>query len=133
MTHSIANPAGLHDPVPWGYSHTTRVAAGAELVFIAGQYASSPDGSVAAPAFDAQVARALDNLELALAAHDLTVADVVQMRTYVVDLDLARLGTVTEAVTARWGLRPPANTLIGVAALATPGMSFEVEAVAARP
>jgi enamine deaminase RidA (YjgF/YER057c/UK114 family) len=133
MTHTILNPADLHDPVPFGYSHTAHVPAGRDLVFVAGQYASSADGAVVSPAFADQVNRALDNLALALAAHELTVADVVQMRTYVVGLDLPKLGVIAQAVAARWGARPPANTLLGVAALATPDMCFEVDAVAARP
>ncbi|MFN8124410.1 MAG: RidA family protein [Thermoleophilia bacterium] len=133
MSHSVVNPAGLHDPAPWGYAHTARVPAGCELVYVAGQYASSEDGSVVSPVFAEQVARTLDNLALALAAHDLSLADVVRLRTYVVDLDLERLRALTQAVMDRWGRRPPVNTVIGVAALATPDMSFEVEAVAARP
>lgn len=133
MPHALINPAGLHDPVPWGYSHTARVPAGCDLVFVAGQYASSADGAVMSPDFADQVPRALDNLALALDAHDLTIADVVQLRMYVVGPDAAKLRLIAEAVTARWGRRPPANTLLGVAALATPDMSFEVEAVAARP
>lgn len=38
MSHDIINPAALHDPVGFGYSHIARTAGG--LVFIAGQYAS---------------------------------------------------------------------------------------------
>ena len=132
MAHVFVNPAELHDPVPWGYSHTARVPAGSDLVFVAGQYASSADGSVVSPEFADQVRGALERLGRALAAHDLTVADVVQVRTYVVDLDFAKLGAITEAVAATWGQHPPTNTLLGVAALATPDIAFEIEAVAAR-
>lgn len=132
MPHVTINPAELHDPVPWGYSHTARVPSGCDLVFVSGQYASSPDGRVVSPGFAAQVHGALDNLGVALAAHDLTLADVVHTRMYVVDLAGPKLGVIAEAVAARWGGRPPTSTLIGVAALATPDMVFEVEAVAAR-
>ncbi|MCU0674336.1 MAG: RidA family protein [Myxococcota bacterium] len=133
MTHPVLDPADLHDPTPFGYRHTTRVPAGKELVFVAGQYASSPDGRVVSAEFAAQVRQALDNLGRALAAHELTFADVVQLRTYVVGLDFAKLGVIGDAVTGRWGSRPPTNTLLGVAALAMPDMLFEIEAVAARP
>jgi enamine deaminase RidA (YjgF/YER057c/UK114 family) len=108
------------------------VTAGRDLVFVAGQYASSTDGRVVSPTFVDQVHRALDNLGVALAAHELTLADVVQIRTYVVGLDFEKLGVIAEAVKARWGRQLPTNTLLGVAALATPDMLFEVEAVAAR-
>ena len=28
MTQAVLNPAGLHGPVPFGYSHTARIPAG---------------------------------------------------------------------------------------------------------
>jgi hypothetical protein len=34
---TLLNPAGLYDPAPNGYSHVALVAAGARLVYIAGQ------------------------------------------------------------------------------------------------
>lgn len=132
MTHTRINPAPLHDPTAFGYSHTVRLSAGGELVFIAGQYGSKADGSVVSPAFAEQVRRAIENLRVALAAHELTLADVVQLRTYVAGLDFEKLGVIAEAVKAAWGEQPPTNTLLGVAALATPDMLFEVDAVAGR-
>ena len=36
MPHAVLNPAGLHDPVPFGYSHTASIAPGTELVLVAG-------------------------------------------------------------------------------------------------
>lgn len=133
MSDTLINPADLHDPAPFGYSHTARLPAGRDLVFVSGQYASSADGSVVSPVLAEQVRRALENLGAALAAHDLTFADVLQLRTYVVGLDFEKLEAISDALKARWGEQPPTNTLLGVAALATPDMSFEVEAVAARP
>jgi enamine deaminase RidA (YjgF/YER057c/UK114 family) len=133
MSHTTVNPAGLHDPVPFGYSHTASIPAGAELVLVAGQYGSGPDGSVVSSDFGEQVRRAFDNLGTALGAHGLDLGHVVQLRTYVVDLDVTRLGAIGEAVGARCGATPPPQTVIGVAGLAMPGISFEVEAVAARP
>lgn len=133
MTHTFVNPTDLHDPAPFGYSHTTRLPAGKELVFVAGQYASAADGRVVSPEFAAQVRRALDNLGRALAAHELTFADVFQIRTYVVGLDFDKLAVIGEAVKATWGARLPANTMLGVAGLAMPDILFEIEAVAARP
>jgi enamine deaminase RidA (YjgF/YER057c/UK114 family) len=100
---------------------------------VAGQYGSSPDGGVASPLFAEQVRRALANLGIALAAHDLAFADVVSLRTYVVAIDFEKLGVFAEAMKATWGEQPPPNTLVGVASLATPDIAFEVEAIAARP
>lgn len=133
MPHVILNPAELHDPVPFGYSHTARVPAGAELVIVAGQYGSTADGSVVSTDFDEQVRHAFRNLAIALAAHGLDLSHVVQLRTYVVDHDFDKLGAIGQAVQKGWGCQPPAHTVIGVARLAIPKMLFEVEAVAARP
>ncbi|MGW4646549.1 RidA family protein [Kitasatospora sp. NPDC004289] len=129
---TFVNPAGLHDPVPFGYSHTAAVPAGAELVLVAGQYGSGPDGAVVPGGFEEQVRQAFRNLATALAAHGLGLGDVVRIRTYVVDHDFARLGAVSGAVKEGWGDRPPVQTLIGVAALAAPDVLFEVEAEAVR-
>ncbi|CAL9558197.1 hypothetical protein SUDANB121_04594 [Nocardiopsis dassonvillei] len=133
MTHAIVNPDGLHDPVPFGYSHTAAIPAGAELVLIAGQYGSDPDGAVVSADFAEQVKRTFHNIGVALAAHGLGFEHVVQLRTYVVNHDVDRLGPIAGAVRELWGTEPPAQTLVGVAALAAPDVLFEVEALAVRP
>lgn len=38
MAHGLVNPDGLHDPVPFGESHTVSVPGGSELVLVSGQY-----------------------------------------------------------------------------------------------
>lgn len=133
MPHSIVNPEDLHDPVPFGYSHTVRIPAGAELVLVSGQYGSKADGSVVSPDFAEQVQQAFRNLGVALAAQGLGTKDIVQLRTYLIDPDFAKLGIVGQAVHAACGHPPPTQTLLGVARLAMPDILFEVEAVAARP
>ncbi|MEO1481937.1 MAG: RidA family protein [Myxococcota bacterium] len=128
----FTNPADLHDPTAFGYSHSVRVPAGGDLVWVAGQYASGPDGRVVSGDFKEQVKTSLSNLGIALAAHGLDFTDVIQLRTYIVQPDFDRLGALSEAVASRFQT-PPVNTLLGVAALAMPDMLFEVEAVALRP
>ena len=132
MPHALLNPARLHDPVPFGYSHTASIAPGTELVLVAGQYGSSTDGAVISSVFTEQVRHAFRNLGVALAAHGLDLSHVVQLRTYVVNHDFDKLAAVAEAVKIGWSANPPTQTLIGVASLATPEILFEVEAVAAR-
>lgn len=133
MTHAVQNPDGLHNPTSFGYSHTARVPAGSELVFVSGQYASDPQGAVVSEVFAEQVERALHNLALALAGQGLELTHVAQLRTYVVGLDFEKLGTISGVVAGIWGETPPTQTLLGVAGLATPDMLFEIEAVAVRP
>lgn len=133
MPHHLVNPDGLHDPTPFGYSHTASIAAGTALVLVSGQYGSGPDGRVVSPHFAEQVAQAFRNLGVALAAHGLEPRHVVQLRTYVVKPDFERLGVVGQAVQAACAKVLPTQTLIGVASLALPDILFEVEALAARP
>jgi enamine deaminase RidA (YjgF/YER057c/UK114 family) len=133
MAHAIVNPDGLHDPVPFGYSHTAAIPAGTELVLVSGQYGSGPDGAVVSSDFAEQVRQAFRNLGVALAVHGLDLSHVVQLRTYVVNPDFAKLGAIGQAVREGCGEPPPTQTVIGVAGLAMPDILFEVEAVAARP
>lgn len=132
MAHTIINPSDLHDSVRFGYSHTASVPAGTELVFISGQYGSGPDGMVVSDDFAEQVQQAFRNLGTALAAHDLDLGHVVQLRTYVIAPDFEKLGIIGASV-RECGDTPPTQTVIGVAGLAMPDILFEVEAVAARP
>jgi enamine deaminase RidA (YjgF/YER057c/UK114 family) len=132
MPHTTLNPQGLHNPIPFGYSHTSSIPSGSELVFVSGQYGSKLDGSVVSLHFAEQVEQAFQNLRIALAAHDLNLSHVVQLRTYVVNIDLDKLGEIGRAVQIGFGATPPTQTLIGVAGLAMPDIQFEVEAVAVR-
>jgi enamine deaminase RidA (YjgF/YER057c/UK114 family) len=128
---TITNPPTLHDPTPFGYSHA--VSAPGELVFIAGQYASDASGAPVPGDFAAQVELAFDRLESALAGVGLGLEHVVRLGSFVVDHDPGKLEVLGKALHARFGRRLPAQTLSGVAALALPGMLFEVDAVAVRP
>ena len=133
MTHTIVNPEGCTirsrsataTPPP---SRPARSSCSSP-----GQYGSNTDGMVVSPDFAEQVQQAFRNLGVALAAHELDLTHVVQLRTYVVNPDFEKLGIIGQAVGAGCGGTPPTQTVIGVAALAMPDILFEVEAVAARP
>ena len=104
-----------------------------DLVLIGGQYGSGPDGSVASSDFAEQVERSFANLGTALGAVGLDYEHVARLGTYIVDHDHAKLEALLRVISRVWGDRPPAQTLIGVAALALPDMLFEVDAIAVRP
>lgn len=133
MSVTILNPAGLHDPLPLGYSHTAAIPPATGLVLVSGQYGSGTDGAVVSSDFAAQVTQSFENLQTALAAHGLDLSHVVQLRTYVVGPDFERLGIIGQAVQRGCGETPPTQTVIGVAGLAMPDILFEVEAVATQP
>ncbi|PXX61460.1 enamine deaminase RidA (YjgF/YER057c/UK114 family) [Nocardia tenerifensis] len=126
----ISNPVGLHDPTGFGYSHVARVSG--ELVLVAGQYDSDGEGHTTSDDFAVQVDNAFANLGIALGSVGLGFAEVAQLRTFVVGHDLDKLAVIGKKIAEIWGERPPVQTLVGVAALALPGMLFEVDAVAVR-
>ncbi|WP_431962127.1 RidA family protein [Nocardia sp. bgisy134] len=130
MTIEISNPAELHDPTGFGYSHVARVSG--ELVLIAGQYDSDAEGHTTTADFAGQVDRAFANLGIALRSAGLDYPDVAQLRTFIVDHDLDKLTVLGKKIAEIWGELPPTQTLLGVAALALPDMLFEVDAVAVR-
>ncbi|KAF0846032.1 RidA family protein [Nocardia caishijiensis] len=130
MPLDISNPAELHDPTGFGYSHVARVTG--ELVLIAGQYDSDAQGHTTTDDFAGQVERAFTNLGVALRSAGLDYGDVAQLRTFIVEHDLEKLTVLGTAIARIWGERPPTQTLLGVAALALPGMLFEVDALAVR-
>ncbi|PTX00146.1 RidA family protein [Pararhodobacter aggregans] len=126
----IVNPAPLPDPSPNGYSTAVIAPASARLAFISGQGGQDHSGALS-PDFAAQVRQAYANLGAVLGGLGAGPERVVKLTTYVVDHDPSKLGPLTEAVIALFGDRLPAQTLVGVSALAIPPMLFEVEAVVA--
>jgi enamine deaminase RidA (YjgF/YER057c/UK114 family) len=132
-TLEFANPAGLYDPAPNGYSHVAKVAAGARLVFVAGQGGENVAGVLAAD-FAGQVRQAFANLQTALAAAGADMRDVAKLTVLVVDHSEAKLAVFgAELARALGGATAPACTLVPVPRLALDGMLFEVEAVAVLP
>lgn len=124
------NPEGLYDPAPNGYSHVASVAAGARLVFIAGQGGETADGKLA-PDFRLQVRQALRNLVIAVTAAGARHSEIAKLTVLIVEHCEQRLHVFGEELTLALGKGPkPACTLIPVPRLALDGMLFEVEAVA---
>ena len=87
---TLSNPAGLYDPAPNGYSHVASVAAGARLVFIAGQGGEDEHGRLS-PDFAEQVRQALGNLRTALQSAGAGTQDVVKLTVLIVDHSEQRL------------------------------------------
>lgn len=132
MANTKINPAGLYDAVGYGFSHAS-LQAGGRTLHLAGQVAWDKDGNVVgAGDLAAQTAQALANLKAVLEEAGATPADIVRLRTYVVDHSPDKLGPVLGAIGAFYGDATPApNTFIGVAALALPDFLVEIEATAA--
>jgi len=131
MTRKAINPDSLYGSVQYGFSHATK-SAGGTTIHCAGQVAWDKDYKVVgAGDVGAQARQALKNLKAVLAAAGATPADVVRIRTYVVNHSPELLGPVGAALAEFWGdVVPAANTWIGVQALALPDFLIEIEATA---
>jgi enamine deaminase RidA (YjgF/YER057c/UK114 family) len=91
-----------------------RVAAGAHLVFIAGQGGETETGELV-PDFRLQVRQALRNLQTALAAAEAHVSDLVKLTVLIVDHSEEQLRIFGKELSAALGDGPkPACTLIRV-------------------
>ncbi|MCC6908860.1 MAG: RidA family protein [Phycisphaerales bacterium] len=112
---------------PWerrvGYSRAVRVG---QLVFVSGTIASDESGRIHAPGDAGEQTRyVLAKIGLALAQAGASLADVVRVRVFLVDMaDLEAVGRAHQDVFAE--IRP-ANTTVAVSALASSDCRVEIE------
>lgn len=132
MKRKAINPASLYESTQFGFSHAVEQNGGRTL-HLAGQVAWDSKGElVGAGDLAAQTRQALANLKVVLAEAGATPADIVRLRTYVVDHSPDKLGPVIGEIMAFYdGVVPAANTFIGVQTLALPDFLVEIEATAA--
>jgi enamine deaminase RidA (YjgF/YER057c/UK114 family) len=134
MPNEKINPAALYDSVRFGFSHAALVTGGRTLE-LAGQVAWDGAGELVGPGdLASQTRQALANLRIVLAEVGATPADIVRLRTYVVNHSLDKLGIVGAEIGAFYGGALPApNTFLGVQALAMPEFLVEIDATAVIP
>jgi enamine deaminase RidA (YjgF/YER057c/UK114 family) len=127
MDAEFLSPSTL--PEPPGYSHVV-VARPARVVWVSGQVAMNADGSTAPPGdWEAQTRLTFENVGRALDAAGASWSDVVKLTFFVVDVSaLPTIRAVRDEFVD--GERPPASSLVQVAALFRPDLLIEVEAVA---
>jgi len=128
MTLELINPEEL--PTPASYTQVVA-ATGSRLVFVAGQVADDAQGNmVGASDLAAQARRAFANVGRALAAAGAAPDQVTKITIYVVHHRPEYLPAISAARMAVFGDHKPADTLLGVEALAEPGYLIEVDAIA---
>jgi enamine deaminase RidA (YjgF/YER057c/UK114 family) len=128
MTLKLINPDAL--PAPPTYTHVV-VAAGSKVVFIAGQEPEDARGNLVGPGdLGAQAHQVFANLGRAVAAGGARLDQVAKITIFVVHHRPEYLPVIEEARAALFGEHKPADTLVGVAALARPGYLIEVDAIA---
>lgn len=127
MKRQFLNPEGIAKPR--GYTHVVTATSGKQI-FVSGQIGIDAQGNLK-EGLRAQTAQVFENLKTALAAAGATLDDVVKLTTYIVNYQPEDRAIVAEIrsqfVSAE---NPPASTLVGVQALALPGLGIEIEAIA---
>lgn len=116
--------AGLPEPI----SHYTDAVRYGDLVFISGVAPLDEQGRLVGEGDAVEQTRQIfRNMEKVLTAAGATFADILKVTVYLTDVaDRTRINPVRKEY---FGDHRPASTLIGVAALAIPGMKVEIEAV----
>lgn len=127
--HRIVTAAGLARPK--GYAHAV-VAAPGTLVFLGGQTAQGPDGTIRGTTLVEQFDRAASNVVTALAAVGGRPEDLVSLTMYVTDVAEYRrsLGDLGEVHRRHFGRHYPAMALLGVTELVDPAARVELVATA---
>jgi len=115
---------------PPGYSHAVQ---GAGLLFVSGQVALDPEGSVVGVGDMAEQARqAFRNLGAVLDAAGCSFTDVLKLTYFVRDVEA--VGSIRAARDEFIDTAcPPASTLVEVSRLFMPDLLIEIEAVALAP
>ncbi|MEZ5513296.1 MAG: RidA family protein [Steroidobacteraceae bacterium] len=123
------NPADM--ATPRGYSQLVIAAGADRLIFVSGQGGIGADGKVPEDLGE-QTRLMFDKIRIALAAAGAGPEDVVQMTVYIVDLQSIDPTPVYEGIRAFFPTgAKPTSTVVGVSALALPGMRVEIEVTAA--
>jgi len=125
-----SNPPAM--PRPVGYTQVVEVTGG-RTVYVSGQVALDAENRLVGEGdFAVQARQCFENVRRALAASGLGFGHVVKLGLYVTDVaHLATLRAVRDEFVDP--ARPPASTLVQVAALFRPECLVEVEAIAVGP
>jgi len=125
------NPTTWNEP--FGFDQAQLRPAPRSILTLAGQGPVDSNGElVHADDVAAQVAVAMANVEIVLAAGGMDLGDVFSMTVHAVDVDAvqAAYGAIARRLAA-YGATPP-STLVGVTRLAIPGMAVEITVTAGR-
>lgn len=127
MTKTQVNPWTWQDQ--YGFSQGWKVEGARTIVVVSGQASISANGEVMhADDFRRQVRLTFENLRTVLEQAGATLESVVKLGAFIVGME--HLPDYSMVQAEFFTGKMPAQTAIGVAALALPGMLIEVEAMA---
>ena len=129
MKKQFINPPEL--ATPRGYTHVVTTQEG-KTVYVSGQIAFDVQGKIVGKNdLRRQAEQAFKNLETALSGADATLADIVKVNIYAVNLTPQDMPIIRE-VRDRYFTQKhlPASTIVGVQALAIEDLLIEIEAIA---
>ncbi len=112
-------------------SHYCDAVAFDDTLYISGIPPLDAQGRVVSEDPAAQARQVFENMKLILDAAGATFADILRVTVYLTDVgDRTKINPVRKEF---FGAARPASTLIGVKALAIPGMKVEIEAIVGLP
>jgi len=123
-----SNPPGVHAPTG-PYSHIVKVPAGAELLFLSGQFGIRPDGTIADTIYE-QADQVFKNILALLGSQQMDATRIIKLTTYIVTGHDSR--EVRRARLKHLGSHVPASTAVFVARLVSPDWLVVVDAIAAK-
>lgn len=127
---TLIRSAQLSDVAEYAYAATAPATS--RLIFLAGACPLNDDGSTAAVGdYAGQAAKAVENLEVALAAAGATLGDAIMTRVLVASTRQEDLVTAWQVVRDAFGDHDVPSTLMGVTVLGYRDQLVEVEAIAA--
>ena len=131
MANQHIQPDELWPSAQYGFSQVV-VSTGTKIIHCAGQTAWDKDMNlVGGDDLEKQMVQSLQNVKTALAAGGATLQDVVRLDIYVVDYNADKIPAVGAALGRFFDPdHLPANTLLGIQALALPEFLVEVTATA---
>jgi enamine deaminase RidA (YjgF/YER057c/UK114 family) len=114
-----------------GFTHVVTTTSG-KTIYVSGQVSVNEKAEVVGKGdFRAQVEHTFENLKTALAAAGATFNDAVKITYFVVGLKPEHVTHVREVRKKYLSAdKPPASTLVGVAALVVPDWLIEIEVIA---
>ena len=131
MSRESLQPADLFPSTDYGYAQVVS-AEGKKVIFCAGQTSWDKDNNIIGENdLGKQMEKTLENIGTAMVEAGGTLADVCRLTIYIVNYNPDMLETIAAELNKAFDKDAlPANTLLGIQALAVPGFMVEMEASA---